>query len=93
MPIILDTSTSTVTVDGTATSQGTLLLQENSGNGTSYVGLAAPASLASNVTFTLPSADGSNGQAIITNGSGALSFGTAGIGTGKAIAMSLVFGF
>lgn len=92
MPIILDTSTSTVTVDGTATSQGTLLLQENTGNGTSYVGLAAPASLASNVTFTLPSADGSNGAALVTNGSGTLSFGPVGISTGKSIAMSVVFG-
>ena len=42
--------------------------------------------------FTLPSSDGSNGQAMITNGSGTLSFGSAGITTGKAIAMAIVFG-
>ena len=40
-----------------------------------------------------PTADGSNGQAIVTNGSGTLSFGTAGITTGKSIAMAMIFGF
>lgn len=38
-----------------------------------------------------PTADGTSGQAIVTNGSGTLSFGTAGISTGKAIAMAIVF--
>jgi len=42
--------------------------------------------------FTLPTSDGTSGQAIITNGTGTLSFGTAGISTGKAIAMAIVFG-
>jgi hypothetical protein len=42
--------------------------------------------------FTLPTADGTSGQAILTNGSGTLSFGDAGITTGKAIAMAIVFG-
>ena len=42
--------------------------------------------------FTLPTADGTSGQAILTNGAGTLSFGAAGITTGKAIAMAIVFG-
>lgn len=42
--------------------------------------------------LTLPTSDGSNGQALVTNGSGTVSFGSAGIGTGKAIAMAIVFG-
>jgi hypothetical protein len=42
--------------------------------------------------FTLPAVDGTSGQAILTNGSGTLSFGDAGITTGKAIAMAIVFG-
>ena len=42
--------------------------------------------------FTLPAVDGTSGQAILTNGSGTLSFGSAGISTGKAIAMAIVFG-
>lgn len=40
----------------------------------------------------LPTSDGSSGQALVTNGSGTLSFGSAGISTGKAIAMAIVFG-
>ena len=42
--------------------------------------------------YTLPTVDGTSGQAIITNGAGTLSFGNAGISTGKAIAMAIVFG-
>jgi hypothetical protein len=42
--------------------------------------------------FTLPTSDGSADQALITNGSGTISFGSAGISTGKAIAMAIVFG-
>jgi hypothetical protein len=36
--------------------------------------------------FTLPTVDGSSGEALVTNGSGTISFGSAGISTGKAIA-------
>ena len=39
-----------------------------------------------------PTSDGSSGQALVTNGSGTVSFGSAGISTGKAIAMAIVFG-
>jgi hypothetical protein len=57
-----------------------------------YVAFKSGATVASDLTFTLPTADGTNGQAIVTNGSGTLSFATAGITTGKAIAMAIVFG-
>ena len=57
-----------------------------------YVALRAGATVASNLSFTLPTADGTSGQAILTDGAGALSFGAAGISTGKAIAMAIVFG-
>ena len=46
-------------------------------------------------TFTLPTTDGTANQVLQTNGSGTLSFATptgGGITTGKAIAMSIVFG-
>lgn len=66
-----------VTAEGTSTTQGRLRLGEDTDNGTNYVELQAPASVASNVTFTLPSADGTNGQVLQTNGSGALSFANA----------------
>ena len=39
-----------------------------------YVKLTAPGTISSNVTLNLPSGDGSNGQAIVTDGSGNLSF-------------------
>ena len=42
--------------------------------------------------ITYPTSDGTSGQALVTNGSGAISFGSAGISTGKAIAMAIVFG-
>jgi hypothetical protein len=42
--------------------------------------------------FTLPTTDGTVGQALVTDGSGTISFGDAGISTGKAIAMAIVFG-
>jgi hypothetical protein len=39
-----------------------------------YVAFQAPATVASNVTWTLPAADGTTNQAIVTNASGVLSF-------------------
>jgi hypothetical protein len=76
-------------VDITAT--GDLRLQDTSGG--QYVALQAPNTIASSYTLTMPTADGTNGQAILTDGSGNLSFGAAGISTGKAIAMAMIFGF
>ena len=49
---------------------------ESEGNGTNYIGLQAPASVSSNLVFSLPGADGSSGQMLQTNGSGELSFTT-----------------
>jgi hypothetical protein len=65
-----------LTVIGNATSGSSIRLPEDTDNGSNYVSLKAPDSLASDLTFTLPSADGSAGQALITNGSGVLSFAT-----------------
>ena len=44
-------------------------------SGAPFVGLKAPSSVSSNVTFTLPAADGNSGEFLKTDGSGALSFG------------------
>tara|TARA_R110000824_G_scaffold8593_1_gene38905 strand:- start:36 stop:752 length:717 start_codon:yes stop_codon:yes gene_type:complete len=55
--------------------------------------LAYDANLQGFVTaLTLPTSDGSSGQALVTNGSGTVSFGSAGISMGKAIAAAIVFG-
>ena len=82
-----------LTVTGNSTAGAEIRLPEDTDNGSNYVALKAANSIASNVTFTLPAADGSSGQAIVTDGSGTLSFGNAGISTGKAIAMAMIFGF
>lgn len=47
---------------------------EGTSNGAHYVTLKAPDSFSGITTFTLPSADGINGQVLATNGSGTLSF-------------------
>jgi hypothetical protein len=51
-----------------------------------------PHSASATYGLELPNADGSSGQALVTDGSGKLSFASAGISTGKAIAMAIVFG-
>ena len=59
--------------------QKEIRFRETTANGTNYVGLKAPASLSADLTYTLPSADGTNGQALVTNGSGTLSFATVAV--------------
>jgi len=51
---------------------GTLVFQANLGGAVNLIG----PNTASTVNFTLPSADGTSGQALVTNGSGTLSFST-----------------
>ena len=59
-------------------------------SGAPFVALKSPASVSSNVTFTLPGADGSNGQMLQTNGSGALSFTTVqGVPSGSVFCMAV----
>ncbi len=59
-------------------------------SGAPFVALKSPASVSSNVTFTLPAADGTNGQFLQTNGSGALSFTTVqGVPTGSVFCMAV----
>jgi hypothetical protein len=59
--------------------------------GGQYIGLKAASTVSSSITFTLPTADGTSGQALTTNGSGTLSFADAGVSAGKAIAFAIVF--
>ena len=91
-------STNTLAIGGTATTAGVLRLGEATNNGTNSIGIQAPASLAADTTYTLPSADGTSGQLLSTNGSGTLSWATrkATQVTGKTVATgawSLVSGF
>ncbi|NBW14249.1 MAG: hypothetical protein EBR82_40250 [Caulobacteraceae bacterium] len=69
-------------VIGNATAGAEIRLPEDTDNGSSYVAWKAPNSLAANVTWTMPTADGTAGQTWTTNGSGTLSFGTLGVAGG-----------
>lgn len=57
---------------GSAT--GELRMQERRTNGTDYVGIKAPQSVATSTVWTLPSADGTSGQCLQTDGAAVLSF-------------------
>ena len=67
----------TPTFSNTAGTAGQIRIQEDSTNGSNYIGLRAASSIAADFTLTLPNADGTNGSALVTNGSGALSWGVA----------------
>ena len=55
--------------------------REDPANGNNYVGFKAPSSIAADLLWTLPSADGSTGQVLSTNGSAVLSWVTNGAPT------------
>jgi hypothetical protein len=61
-------------ISSSGVSAGSLSFFEASDNGTSSIAFRAPASLAGGTSYTLPAADGSNGDVLETNGSGVLSF-------------------
>jgi mucin-19 len=74
--LTLSDSVNTTTVNLIIDNQKEIRFRETTANGTNYVALKAPASLSADLTFTLPATDGTNGQVLQTNGSGALSFVT-----------------
>jgi hypothetical protein len=76
--LTLSDSTNTTTVNLIIDNQKEVRFRETTANGTNYIGLKAPASVSADLTFTLPSADGTVGQVLTTNGSGVLSFATVG---------------
>lgn len=76
IPAVTTALTSPVSVIGNATAGSEIRLPEDTDNGSNYVALKASNSIASNVTFTLPAADGSSGQFLQTNGTGTLAFAT-----------------
>ena len=88
--LTLTDSASTSTVNLIIDNQKEIRFRETTANGTNYVALKAPASLSADLTFTLPTADGTNGQVLSTNGSGVLSFisPSAGIAFQSAIKTS-----
>ena len=79
--LTLSDSATTSTVNLIIDNDKEIRFREATANGTNYVSLSAPASLSADLTFQLPATDGTNGQALITNGSGVLSFTTISAGT------------
>jgi hypothetical protein len=71
---VLTLQDTNIEVSGGATQGGEVRFKEDSDTGSNYVALKA-GNPASDVTFILPNADGTSNQAIITDGSGNLSFG------------------
>ena len=70
--------TGALDVLGNSTAGSNLKLYEDTDNGTNYVSFKAPDTIAANVTWTLPAADGTSAQVLSTNGTGTLSWATAG---------------
>jgi len=81
---------------GTMTGDITLNAQSDvrfaDADSSNWVAFQAPATVAANVTWTLPATDGTNGQVLSTNGTGTLSFTTppaaTGVSLGLVIALS-----
>jgi len=72
-------------VIGNATAGSEIRLPEDTDNGANYIAIKAPDTIASNLTLTLPSADGTSGQVLQTNGSGVLSFAGVSASAGQVI--------
>jgi len=79
----LDLAGGTVTGNVTLDNQTDLRFGEATANGTNWVAFQGPSSIASNITWTLPSTDATvAGHALKSDGAGNLSWGTAGGATG-----------
>lgn len=63
--------------DAQLQAQGDLRFADS--DSSNYVAFQAPATVASNLTWTLPATDGSSAQVLTTNGSGTLSWSTAAV--------------
>ena len=85
-------------VDVMATSSNIVLsnnnaLTFNDADNSAAVGFKAPTTVSGAVTWVLPAADATtSGYALTSDASGTLSWASAGITTGKAIAMAMIFG-
>jgi len=75
--------TGALDVLGNSTAGSNIKLYEDTDNGTNYVAFKAPDTIAANVTWTLPAADGTSAQVLSTNGSGTLSWATASGGSSQ----------
>ena len=67
-----------LTIAGAVTLNATNELRLADTDSSHYVGFKSPATVTTNKVWTLPSADGTHGQALVTNASGVLSWASAG---------------
>ena len=67
-----------VGVGGNATAPGEIRIFEDTDNGTNYSGFKAAANTTASVAYQLPAADGTSGFQLTTDGSGVLSWASAG---------------
>jgi len=85
-----EVAATTVSTTSTASFGGNVSFDSRAGalfydtDGSNYIQLRAPSSVASNVTFNLPGQDGTSGQVLQTDGAGNLSFATASSGGGAS---------
>ena len=79
--LTLSDTANTTSVNLIIDNQKEIRFRETTANGTNYIGLKAPASVSADLTFTLPSTDGTSGQFLKTDGAGNLSFGTVSFAT------------
>ena len=70
-------STPTLSIEPNTSTTNELRFKEIPANGTNYVGFKAPTNIASSLIWELPDQDGTAGEALITDGSGKLSFGSS----------------
>jgi len=77
--LTLSDSATTSTVNLIIDNDKEIRFREATANGTNYVSLSAPTTLSADLSLTLPSADGTSGQFLSTNGSGVLSFASGGV--------------
>jgi cytochrome c5 len=94
---VAPSTVSNITTDNTYLKLGAQIsLQFGNSSNANYVALRGPATPSANVTWTLPVADGTNGQVLITNGSGTLSWSTVSGGGGgivNSVAVTTANGF
>jgi len=73
--------------DVTLNAQGDVRFADS--DSSNWVAFQGPATIASNVTWTLPNADGTTGQVLSTNGSGTLSWASGGGGGGGGTSVTV----
>lgn len=82
----------TLTGDLLLDNQSDLRFGEATGHGGNWVAFQAPSTVASNVTWTLPNADGTASQVLSTDGAGTLSWTTPAAGAGLNTAQTWTAG-